>query len=206
MRTATYSISCCHREFRDKVPTWHSRLTRNGAEAPNHLCAGLVQGVELTDARRTFHAGRYRMIQGSCLCGGVRFQIAHAVGPLELCHCTRCRKVSGSAFVAGLRVLREDFQLLQGRELIQSYEAPIREGPPPYRTSFCSHCGSPVPNPSSTLSWFEIPAGLLDDDPRLRPDKHVFVERKSPWFTIADDLPRLDRIALRAFRDAHPRP
>ena len=146
------------------------------------------------------------MIQGSCLCGGVKFQLARAAGPFELCHCTRCRKASGSAFVAGLGVLREDFQLTQGRELIRTYEAPIREAPPAYRTSFCSRCGSPVPDPTPTSRWFEIPAGLLDDDPRLSPDKHICVEVKSPWFAITDDLPQLDKTAMRAFRKTHPRP
>lgn len=146
------------------------------------------------------------MIQGSCLCGGVKFQIARAAGPFELCHCTRCRKASGSAFAAGLGVLREDFQLTQGRELIRIYEAPIREAPPAYRTSFCSRCGSPVPDPTATSRWFEIPAGLLDDDPRLSPDKHICVEVKSPWFVITDDLPQLDKTAMRAYRQTHPRP
>lgn len=140
------------------------------------------------------------MIQGSCLCGGVKFQISRAAGPFELCHCTRCRKASGSAFVAGLGVLREDFEFTQGRELICTYEAPIRETPPAYRTSFCSRCGSPVPDPISTSRWFEVPAGLLDDDPRLSPDKHICVEIKSPWFRITDDLPQMDKAAMRAFR------
>ena len=77
-----------------------------------------------------------RMIRGSCLCGGVQFEIAQAVGPFELCHCGRCRKFSGSAFVAGLGVMRDDFRLLQGHELIRTYEAPIRENPPAYRRCF----------------------------------------------------------------------
>ena len=140
------------------------------------------------------------MIRGSCLCGGVRFEITRAVGPFELCHCSRCRKASGSAFVAGLGVLRDDFRLLQGRELITTYEAPVRETPPAYRTCFCSRCGSPVPNPLLDLPWFEVPAGVLDDDPQLRPDKHIFIEAKSPWFTITDDLPQLDKAALLTLR------
>ncbi len=146
------------------------------------------------------------MIQGSCLCGGVKFQIARAAGPFELCHCARCRKASGSAFVAGLGVLRQDLQLTQGRELVRTYDAPIREAPPAYRTSFCSRCGSPVPDVTSTTPWLEVPAGLLDDDPGLRPDKHIFVEVKSPWYAITDDLPQLDKAAIRRFRQAHPRP
>ena len=56
------------------------------------------------------------MIQGSCLCGGVKFEITRAVGPFELCHCSRCRKASGSAFAAGLGVLREDFRTTENIE------------------------------------------------------------------------------------------
>ena len=140
------------------------------------------------------------MIQGSCLCGGVRFEITQASGPFELCHCSRCRKVSGSAFIAGLGVRREDFRFLQGQELVRSYEAPIRESPPAYRTCFCGRCGSPVPDPASDAPWFEIAAGLLDDDPALRPERHIMVEFKSPWFAIEDGLPQLDRAALLALR------
>lgn len=140
------------------------------------------------------------MIRGSCLCGGVCFEIARAVGPFELCHCRRCRKASGSAFVAGVGVRTEDFRLLQGRELIATYEAPIVQQPPAYRTFFCSRCGSPVPNPEPDTEWFEIPAGVLDGDPQLRPDKHIFVELKAPWFAISDRLPQYDKPALQVLR------
>ena len=71
------------------------------------------------------------MLRGSCLCGGVRFEIQRAVGPFELCHCTRCRKVSGSAYVTWLGVRGEDFRFLQGVDLIATYERPVEESPPP---------------------------------------------------------------------------
>jgi hypothetical protein len=130
----------------------------------------------------------------------VRFEIERAVGPFELCHCSRCRKASGSAFVAGLGVRSQDFRLLQGGELIRTYEAPIREHPPAYRTSFCSRCGSPVPGALSGASWFEVPAGLLDSDPQLRPDRHIFTDYKSAWFEIADEIPQLDKAAVADLR------
>jgi hypothetical protein len=142
------------------------------------------------------------MIRGSCLCGGVRFEITRAVGPFELCHCSRCRKASGSAFFAFLGVNRADFRLLQGGDLIETFEAPLRESPPPYRTHFCGRCGSPVPDPNGDSAWMEVPAGLLDDDPQLRPDRHIFVDVKSPWFSITDILPQLDRAALMSLRKA----
>lgn len=146
------------------------------------------------------------MIRGGCLCGGVRFEIARAVGPFELCHCSRCRKASGSAFVPWLWALREDFRLLQGEELIRRYEAPLRDKPPPYRTSFCGRCGSPVPDPKSEAPWLEMHAGILDDDPGIRPERHILVEAKSSWFTITDALPQLDRAALTILRSSKSSP
>ena len=86
------------------------------------------------------------MIHGSCLCGAVQFEINRAAGPFELCHCSRCRKSSGSAFVAAIGVQAEDFRLISGRDLIMNYEAPILDRPPAYRTAFCRRCGSPVPD------------------------------------------------------------
>ena len=133
------------------------------------------------------------MIRGDCLCGGVKFEIDRTVGPFELCHCSRCRKASGAAFAAALGVRADDFRLISGAELIRTYEAPIREHPPAYRVAFCSRCGSPVPNPAPDATRFEIPAGLLDDDPILRPDKHIFVDCKSAWFSITDSLPQFTK-------------
>ena len=140
------------------------------------------------------------MMRGSCLCGGVRFEVEKTVGPFELCHCSRCRKQSGSAFAAMVGARTRDFRLLDGADLIRTYDAPLLEDPPAYRTSFCARCGSPVPDPDPEATWFEIAAGLFDDDPGLRPDKHIFVERKAPWFEIADRLPQLDKAALVALR------
>ena len=96
------------------------------------------------------------MIQGGCLCAGIRFEITKAVGPFELCHCNRCRKSSGSAFVAAIGVQTEDFTLLRGQELIAHYDAPILHRPPPYRASFCSVCGSPAPNPVAGEAWCRV--------------------------------------------------
>ena len=144
------------------------------------------------------------MLTGSCLCGGVRFEIARAVGPFELCHCRRCRKASGAAFAAMVGVRTRDFRLIEGAELVGTYDAPILEKPPPYRVFFCRRCGSPVPNPDPGAEWFEVPAGLLDGDPGVRPDKHIFVDLKAPWHEIADSLPRLDAAGLRLLRASSP--
>ena len=130
------------------------------------------------------------MIRGSCLCGVVRFEVARFVGPFEQCHCSRCRKVSGSAFAAMIGVDAADFHWVSGREEIATFEARVVEHPPGYQSAFCRHCGSPMPPPEPKADWFEIAAGALDDDPGVSPDRHIFVEFKSPWHEIMDDLPQ----------------
>lgn len=145
------------------------------------------------------------MTQGSCLCGQVQFEVSAVIGPFELCHCTRCRKVSGSAFMAGVYARRDGFRFLKGRDLVKTFDAPILEKPPAYRSCFCGICGSPLPDADGDSAMIEIPAGTLDAHPGIRPDKHIFVEFKAPWFTIEDSLAQYDKPSLRRHRAAQTR-
>jgi hypothetical protein len=129
-------------------------------------------------------------IRGSCLCGTFRFELDRVVGPFEYCHCNRCRKRSGSNGLAMVGVDAGDYRLLSGELSVTSYEAPVLNEPPPYHSYFCSVCGSPVPPPKPS-GRFEIPAGLLDDDPGLRPDKRIYTELAAPWDSLDDALPRV---------------
>jgi len=141
------------------------------------------------------------MIEGACLCGAVRFEIDRAAGPFELCHCKRCRKSSGSAYLAGLWVNVADFRFVSGRDRISTFELPVRERPPGYRRSFCTSCGCLVPDPEPCGTRIEVPAGLFEGDPGMRPERHLFVDERSPWTIIADGLPQLDRRAVREMRE-----
>jgi hypothetical protein len=137
-------------------------------------------------------------IHGTCLCGGVKFEIT---GPLLRplnCHCSLCRKQHGAAFRSRARVSRNDFHWLQGEELVTYYEAT-----PGYRRGFCRVCGSPILNraePHSrlaiahppTLSEFGIALATLNGDPGVQPESHIFVGSKAPWFDITDDLPQYE--------------
>jgi hypothetical protein len=62
-------------------------------------------------------------IRGSCLCGGVRFEIAGPLSRSLNCHCSLCRKQQGAAFRSYARVRRSDFAWVQGEELVTYYEA-----------------------------------------------------------------------------------
>jgi len=101
--------------------------------------------------------------------------------------------------MAGLYVKDEYFRFLAGKERLTKYAAPILRNPPPYEVWFCSRCGAVVPTPAHEGEWY-IAAGLLDDDPGMKPDRHIFVELKAPWFEITGDTPQFDIPTLREFR------
>ena len=141
------------------------------------------------------------MIRGSCLCGTIQFEIDRVVAPFELCHCRRCRKVSGSAFMAGVSVEQAHFRWVSGQDSVRSYEAPLLYEPPAYRITFCSQCGSPVPDPENDEAWFQVAAGLLEGELQVGPDKHIYVEHQAAWHNITDRLPRFDKEQLRRHRE-----
>jgi hypothetical protein len=58
-------------------------------------------------------------VRGSCLCGGVRFEVDPPFRRASWCHCSRCRKHSGAPAGVQARVAREQFRLLAGEELIR---------------------------------------------------------------------------------------
>ena len=132
-------------------------------------------------------------IHGSCLCGGVKFAITGPLSHLLNCHCSKCRKQHGAAFRSRARVRLEDFRWLQGEELVSYYESS-----PGFYRGFCSRCGSPIvnrPAPSYAMTAIRgsdlgVPLGILDGDPGVKPERHIFVGSKASWFEITDDLPQ----------------
>jgi hypothetical protein len=102
--------------------------------------------------------------------------------------------------MAGLAIKARGFRVVAGRELITKFELPVREEPPAYSRIFCRTCGCLVPDPEPQTESFEIAAGLLDDDPGLRPERHIMIECKAPWTEFRDDLPRFDLQALLRLR------
>jgi hypothetical protein len=126
-------------------------------------------------------------IRGSCMCGGIRFEITGPPLWLSWCHCTRCRKVGGMANVS---IRAEHFRWTSGAELVRRYEPE-----PPYHLvrCFCSVCGSYLGEPETSDKGFPIAATALDDDPGVRAILHEFVSDKPAWYEILDDLPQYAR-------------
>lgn len=127
------------------------------------------------------------MIRGSCFCGGIQFE-ADKVPLITTCHCSKCRKSRGSAFSATACVPVDGFRFLQGEELIETYQ-PVGGG---YSPSFCRTCGSSVPWIVDERKLVLVPAGLLDDDPGVKPAFHMFVGSKASWWDITDGAPQFE--------------
>jgi hypothetical protein len=132
------------------------------------------------------------MVRGSCLCGGVAFELEGELTPIQNCHAQRCRKASGAAFAPEMLGESSGLRWLHGEELISHYEAPLLDKPPPYRRAFCSVCGSPVPTLMEGTPFVSLLAGVLDDDPGTRPWAHAFVAQQAVWYESGDELPQFD--------------
>lgn len=126
------------------------------------------------------------MIQGSCLCGSVRYEVRGPLGPATHCHCSMCRKAHGAAFGSYARVQRSEFVLLSGADDIASYQSS-----PEVTRTFCRRCGSTLQFIRATRpNTFSLALGTLDDDPGVRPSMHIHIESKVPWLDINDGIPQ----------------
>ncbi len=125
-------------------------------------------------------------LQGSCLCGAVRFEASGEISRFTHCHCSRCRKASGTGHATNLILHGADVRWTQGEALVRRYKVPEAER---FATCFCSECGSPLPRFVPNLAMAVVPAGSLDQDPGLRPQAHIFWDSRAAWSCSAGDLP-----------------
>ena len=126
--------------------------------------------------------------RGSCLCGAVAFEMTGTPLQANHCHCSRCRKARGTAHATNLAVPIGGVRYVRGAERLTRYKVPDAKY---FSHWFCSACGSSMPVLDEVRSIAIVPMGAFDDDPGVRPQRHIWVESKSVWDEITDDLPRL---------------
>jgi hypothetical protein len=133
-------------------------------------------------------------MKGQCLCGSVAFAFEGPLSDIQICHCTRCRRATGAAFAAEVRVRADGFRWLRGQNLISHFDAPVLRDPPAYRRSFCSRCGSAVPVVPEGESKVCIPTGLIDGAISARPAEHIWYAKRANWLNFAelDALPKFE--------------
>jgi len=126
------------------------------------------------------------VIRGSCLCGAVQLEIDE---PLEhrpeACHCTQCRKQTGS-FLIAVNVRRTALRI-RGAESVRWYRSSEK-----VQRGFCATCGSTLFwHPLiDGYEWTGVAMGCIDTPLQLNISKHTFVGDKGGYYEIADDAPR----------------
>ncbi|MCZ2723170.1 GFA family protein [Marinomonas sp. 15G1-11] len=128
------------------------------------------------------------MYLGACLCKAVQIQINGKISNIIHCHCSLCRKNSGTAFATNGFINTVEFSVITGKEVL------TRFSPKPGRhRHFCSLCGSPIYSSNDdNPSKLRIRLGLIDSDITERPMSHNFVTSKANWEDLDADLPRYE--------------
>lgn len=128
-------------------------------------------------------------IQGSCLCGKVSYEITPPFGAFQYCHCSRCRKMTGSDHASNIFVKPDQFRWHDPDNLVKRYEHAQAEH---YASTFCSACGSRLPWLTQSGAIVVVPAGTLDGDPGVRPTRNIFWASRASWYAPVDELPKFD--------------
>ncbi len=121
-------------------------------------------------------------MRGSCVCGTVRFTIEGPFLAFQNCHCSRCRKASGSAHATNLFVAADQLTWTAGGESMRRFELPDAKY---WSCAFCSTCGSSLPWLTGTGKVWVVPAGGLDDDPGIVPNRNIFYGSRAEWYVHA---------------------
>ena len=128
-----------------------------------------------------------KTIKGSCLCQGVTYQFHGPEFVFQYCHCSRCRKFTGSAHASNIIIDPKQFEWLSGEDLVGRFEHPDAKH---FATCFCKNCGSSLPWMAQSGRSIIIPAGTLDADPEIRPTQNIFWDSRAPWREEVDALPQ----------------
>jgi hypothetical protein len=126
------------------------------------------------------------MQTGACLCGAVRYEIAGELAPIQLCHCSMCRRASGAGFAANMPVRAADFRITSGEAALKAYPSSAGK-----QRVFCGECGSPIISRSAgDPGMVRVRAGTLDEPAPTHPAFHFHVASRASWLPITDDLPQ----------------
>ncbi len=128
------------------------------------------------------------MYSGKCLCGTVSIRINGSISDIIHCHCSLCRKNSGTAYATNGFINAADFEIISGQNNLSTFSFK-----PGRNRHFCTRCGSPVYSSNDQdPTRFRIRLGIIDSDIGERPISHNFVSSKANWEELDANLPRYD--------------
>ncbi len=128
------------------------------------------------------------MYLGQCLCGEVQIQVTGKITDIIHCHCSLCRKNSGTAFATNGFINRADFSISAGENWLSAFS--FKPGRTRY---FCSQCGSPIYSANQDdPQRLRLRLGIIDSDISEKPLSHNFVSSRANWEDLEAKLPQYD--------------
>ncbi|TDJ32893.1 MAG: hypothetical protein E2O61_13345, partial [Gammaproteobacteria bacterium] len=125
------------------------------------------------------------MNEGSSLCGDITREIDADPVTNSNCHRPMCRKARSSPHSTQPFAAMSSFRWVRGEDHVRRCKLPETDV---FTASFCKIRASAMPIVFDDLDMATVPAGALDQDPGIRPQAHIYVGSKAPWFQITDHL------------------
>ena len=121
-------------------------------------------------------------VTGGCLCGSVRYEYTGELGTAGYCHCTDCRKISGSAFGVSVAAVAAEFRIVRGTP--KGFTKAGDSGRSVTRF-FCADCGCPLYTlPPLHPEKVFIKAGSLDDPSLVAPSREAWTDSRVSWAEV----------------------
>jgi hypothetical protein len=130
----------------------------------------------------------HRTLTGGCLCGSVEYAVPDEFLYALNCHCSQCRRTTGSAFKPFAGIERGKLSVTKGVESLLIF------GNEDGHDAHCKACGSLLYSVVRDGEFVHVTMGTLVEDPTIRPTAHIFVGSKAPWYTITDNLPQHEEL------------
>ena len=124
---------------------------------------------------------------GRCSCGAVEFSVPDSFLYAAYCHCSECRRSTGSSFSVFGGIVDDDLTIIKGSDrLIRVSKSEDTEG------AFCGTCGTSIYGSKPKLGLTHIAYGRLNEAPSLLPQVHIYTGSKARWDIISDGLPQYE--------------
>lgn len=123
-------------------------------------------------------------LNGSCLCGSVKYFINGGVKAVANCHCKTCKKMTGAVFATIAVTAEENFHFIQGEKNLESHQ--VSEKGKKY---YCRDCGTPIFNVVKKYPGnYMVLVGSLDEPSLVEPVINIFCESMLPWLKKMEDM------------------
>jgi len=126
------------------------------------------------------------MVEGSCLCGSIRYEVEIVPDQIFNCHCRFCRKAHGADYVTVALAKASTLKLTDINNSLKEH----KNSAGGFR-AFCSDCGTRLMNyaPDKNL-FFAITLATVDTPIDFRPVAHANVESKASWCEPYEGIPQ----------------